>query len=397
MDTEYDFIKPEFLHILFFQQKNLVVYPYVDLKNLRSLEPFTAGYNIVDLESTALANLKEIFEYDLNNSYSQTPTLYLVVGIDKEKLKDVMSIKGVRCVLNSNDLNVSKLANGSNFVFYNKKTSSFVNFDASKVDLEFEKEILASSKNEAILRDNVLKIKSAATQIFTEISDGNNLNTIAEILAPFNRRYWQKILDYTTLYFNIDVPAFDKIPDSNIIEKQSLKEKKKGKASTDIANTKDNSAEDEFLKEYDLLLSFNKDISKEFFAQIFDYRSQKVNAQHLELEQLFDPKELYKYLRTHHWQKEMPKEFLENWVHMSKTNHALTEKDVNDFEKIFMMFNVSEEIANEILPKMVNIEDNESVSSLQQKSSDYRSLINDFNKFKKSILNRLDDLEDLLK
>jgi hypothetical protein len=31
MDTAFDFIKPEFLHILFFQQKNLVIYPYVDL------------------------------------------------------------------------------------------------------------------------------------------------------------------------------------------------------------------------------------------------------------------------------------------------------------------------------------------------------------------------------
>ena len=65
MDTDFDFMEPEFLDILFFQQKNLVIFPYVDLKHLHALELFTVGHNVVDLESTALYNLKEIIE----NSY----------------------------------------------------------------------------------------------------------------------------------------------------------------------------------------------------------------------------------------------------------------------------------------------------------------------------------------
>ena len=69
MDTGIDFLQPEFLNILFFEQKNLVIYPYVDLKHLRTLEIFTTGYNVVDLESTALYNLKEIIEFEAN-SYS---------------------------------------------------------------------------------------------------------------------------------------------------------------------------------------------------------------------------------------------------------------------------------------------------------------------------------------
>ena len=64
-------MQPEFLNILFFQQKNLVVFPYVDLKHLHGLENFTVGYNVIDLESTALYNIKEIIEFEANNCYSQ--------------------------------------------------------------------------------------------------------------------------------------------------------------------------------------------------------------------------------------------------------------------------------------------------------------------------------------
>ena len=63
MDTGSDFIQPEFLNIVFFQQKNLVVFPYVDLRHLHGLEIFTAGYNVVDIESTAIHNIKEILEF----------------------------------------------------------------------------------------------------------------------------------------------------------------------------------------------------------------------------------------------------------------------------------------------------------------------------------------------
>ena len=60
MDTQYDFITPEFLNLLFFQQKNLVIFPYVDLKHLRSLQVFAVGYDVVDIDSTVVHNLSEI-------------------------------------------------------------------------------------------------------------------------------------------------------------------------------------------------------------------------------------------------------------------------------------------------------------------------------------------------
>ena len=90
-DTGFDFIQPEFLNILFFQQKNLVIFPYVDLKHLHTLELFTAGYNVVDLESTALYNLKEIIEFGAGNSYSQNKSLYFIYNLDREKFDEIIS------------------------------------------------------------------------------------------------------------------------------------------------------------------------------------------------------------------------------------------------------------------------------------------------------------------
>ena len=98
MDTKYDFMLPEFLNILFFQQKNIVIFPYVDLKHLKTLEIFTAGHNVIDLESTALYNLEEII-YEANNSYSQERSFFFIYGLDSEKLSAILKLEDIRCVL----------------------------------------------------------------------------------------------------------------------------------------------------------------------------------------------------------------------------------------------------------------------------------------------------------
>ncbi|MHA1472991.1 MAG: hypothetical protein ACTSQW_07845, partial [Promethearchaeota archaeon] len=60
MDTSDDLITAEFLHLLFFEQKNLIIFPYIDLKHLRSLDLFTVGFETVDIDSTVIHNLNEI-------------------------------------------------------------------------------------------------------------------------------------------------------------------------------------------------------------------------------------------------------------------------------------------------------------------------------------------------
>ena len=120
MDVDYDFITPEFLNLLFFQQKNLVIFPYVDLKHLRSLQIFAVGYDVVDIDSTVLNNLSEIIEYEAS-SYSQLPTFYFVLNPRTEEIEKLIDSPKVRCVINTKE-NVGNLANGDRFVFYNKKS-----------------------------------------------------------------------------------------------------------------------------------------------------------------------------------------------------------------------------------------------------------------------------------
>ena len=128
MDTGTDFIRPEFLNILFFQQKNLIIFPHVDLKHLHGLEVFTVGHNLIDLESTALHNLKEILEFEVNNSYSQNPSLYLIYNLNRDHLEEIIGLEDIRCILNVNE-NINGLANLSNFVVFNKKTNQFINYN----------------------------------------------------------------------------------------------------------------------------------------------------------------------------------------------------------------------------------------------------------------------------
>jgi len=309
MDTGSDFLRPEFLNIIFFQQKNLVVFPYVDLKHLHGLEIFTAGYNVVDLESTALHNLKEILEFETINSYSQNPTLFFIFNVDKKKVKDLMSLDGIRCIINSNE-NVSAIANGSNFIFFNKKSNQFLNYNTPDSELDFEKYLITISHDENILLENIQKIKIAGSRIFGELNESGTLENLPDILGEYNQKYWNSILEFTRRYYDINIPDISNI---KFKSKKILKD---------------------YSDEYELLISTNRQIGKEFIQCLHEYRSKKVNPAHLELEELYNPQKLYNYLRNHHWKEEIPEEFIRNWSQMSISNYQLTESDQLDFEMI---------------------------------------------------------------
>ena len=383
MDTDFDFMEPEFLDILFFQQKNLVIFPYVDLKHLHALELFTVGYNIVDLESTALYNLKDIIESETNNSYSQNPSLYLVYNLDKEKVKEIMDIKNIRCIINTNE-NVSNLVNGKEFIFYNKKNKKFINYQRNDSDLEFEKYLVSSSENETILLDKIQKIKTTANKIFTEINQSGNLDKLPQLLLEYDWKFWEKILTFVKLYYKIELPELNEI--ENGVRKELQED--------------DDSSKDlkDFSGEYELIVSLNKNIAKEFVQLLHEYRSQKVNAANLDLEQLYNPQKLYEYLRNHHWRNEIPEEFLRKWVHMENSQYSLLESDRTDFKKIFKKLTVKNELILNLCG-IKTIENQESIyivdKNVNNKALDI-PLISNFPEFKKWILRRLHEIEDMI-
>ncbi|MHA1343405.1 MAG: hypothetical protein ACTSQG_05430 [Promethearchaeota archaeon] len=383
MDTGFDFIKPEFLNILFFQQKNLVIYPYVDLKHLHSLELFTVGYNVVDLESTALYNLKEIIEYEANNSYSQNPSFYFIYNIDKKKIKDIMEIENIRCILNTNE-NVSDLANESEFIFFNKKNKKFLNYEIKDIDLDFENYLIKSSENETILLDKIQKIKIVGTRVFTNLNQYGNLNNLSEILKEFDQKYWLKILDFVKYYFKVKIPNIK-------IEKLSLK-----KRNIDIIPSKDNLLD--FSSEYDLIISCNKYIAKEFIQLLHEYRSKKVNPSNLNLEQLYNPHKLYSYLRNHHWKNGISEDFISDWIKMENTRYKLNDNDINDFEKIFKELKITDDYILRLIKK--NFKTNKNKGEKKENYNLNKKLeipsIVDFKEFKNWLLKRMDDIEKLL-
>ncbi|MFX1444774.1 MAG: hypothetical protein ACFFHV_15285, partial [Promethearchaeota archaeon] len=315
MDTGIDFVQPEFLNILFFQQKNLIIFPYVDLKHLHALELFTVGYNVIDLESTALYNIKEIIEFEANNSYSQNRTFFFIYNLDIDKIKDIIEIADIRCILNTNE-DVRRVINGNSFIFYNKKNSMFLNFDLNTVDLEFEKHLISSSENETLLYEKIQQIKIVATKIFMEInSNPNFIENLPEILKDYDSRFWVKILDFTKHYFKIEIPKINLENKKEFIKKSNFELKEMGKLN-------------EILREYESIISLNKHIAKEFVQLLHEYRSNRVNPSNLDLEQLYNPQKLYQYLRTHHWSKEIPMEFLQNWIEMQNTGYKLSLSDL---------------------------------------------------------------------
>ncbi|MBA7590048.1 hypothetical protein ES708_32149 [subsurface metagenome] len=209
MDTIYDFISPEFLNILFFQQKNLVIYPYVDLKHIHSLDCFTVGYEVVDLDSTVLHNLREIIEFEVSSSYSQQPTFYYILNAKVEDIKILLESPNIHCVINTHE-NVEHLANGDKFIFYNKKNNAFLNYEPERVNLSFEQHLIQTSQNEQILSDEILKIKSLATKIFVDLNNRNNADNLAKLMRDYDQIFWDKILTFTRLYFKIQIPKFER-------------------------------------------------------------------------------------------------------------------------------------------------------------------------------------------
>jgi hypothetical protein len=349
MDISEDFIQPEFLNILFFRQKNLVIFPYVDLKHLHGLEIFTAGYNVVDLESTALHNLREILEFEKSNTYSQNPTLFFITNVSQDKIKEIMSLEGIHCVINSNEKsNFRELVNGSSFIFFNKKHNQFLNYELSESELEFEKELIFDSKNEAIFNQN------------------GNLDNVHNILVDYDKKYWNQILEYTGNYFDITLPEVN------------------------IDNIASSSKKD-FSNEYELCVSSNRQIGKEYIQLLHEYRSKKVNPAHLELEELYNPLKLYNYLRNHHWKEGIPKDFISAWAQMKISGYMLTEQDQTDFNSILTKL----EKSSVSLPiEYKQLENKTPTISIELDS--IPSLSNEWPEFKDWLLNHINQLEDII-
>jgi len=384
MDTGDDFITPEFLHLLFFEQKNLVIFPYIDLKHLRSLDLFAVGFETVDIDSTSIHNLNEIIEYESNSSYSQLQTLYFILNPSLEELERLVESPQLRCVINSKE-NVESLANGDQFVFYNKKNNNFLNYAFESRDLSFEKEVIGTSPNKQAIMDELLKIKSVSSKIFAELNQNSSPENLPEILDEYDQKYWNKILRFTELYCQIEIPEFNR--------------------PVQLPKRKNSSNEIDYSAEYEAIIKTNRKIGRSFIKLIHEYRFDKVNPANLEVTQLFYPQKLYNYLRNHHWEKGMPKEFAINWLKNATKDFLNPEEALMEFQvildKLHLSYSVSDidsECKNEPENKKGNLTEKPEFipNAIQPRRSHAIPSIDNFPEFKKWFLNKLAELEKIV-
>ncbi|MHA1491301.1 MAG: hypothetical protein ACTSRI_16825, partial [Promethearchaeota archaeon] len=113
---------------------------------------------------------------------------------------------------------------------------------------------------------------------------------------------------------------------------------------------------------------------------------------------------LYNYLRNHHWKSGISEEFLVSWVQAIKSNGVLSKDNLTDFETIFEKIKVSKEIIIKILDyppsKLVppKKKDKSSIKLANGKENPIKSSVpsvKDFQSFKKWILKKLQDIDDL--
>ena len=266
-------------------------------------------------------------------------------------------------MLNTNE-DVSKFVNGSDFIFFNKKSKKFLNYNLEDHDLSFEKYLISTSEDESILMDKIQEIKMVGRRIFTAINQGGN---IQEHLSKYKPEYWKKILEYVSQYHQINIPDIHKLS-LNVSSKSSSKKEFKS-----------------FSDEYEIIVSTNSIIGKEFIQLLHDYGRENIDATNLS--QLYNPSKLYAYLRNSNWSDGISDDFLFSWVLMKNTGYQHNDTSVADFQKIFKRLQLSNDKIDEILDsKIMALDDNSN-------NSDFIPGLNDFENFQRWILEQVDSIE----
>jgi hypothetical protein len=215
---------------------------------------------------------------------------------------------------------------------------------------------------------------------------------LEEYESVFARKFWSRILQFTQNFFKIVIPEE--------LTKSLINSIPRVISSKSNNSPRDN--ETDFSREYEAILSTGRSIAQAFITSLHDYRSEHVNPANLEIVQLYDPKELYNYLRNHHWKDAISADFIEQWVGFKD---VLNDEEVELFFELFSKLNIStnclklNEKNKEITPIYT-----QATPSTEIKKQEPRLIfspakyspppsVKNFNKFREWILAQLEELE----
>ncbi|TFG24948.1 MAG: hypothetical protein EU533_01660 [Promethearchaeota archaeon] len=397
MDSGDDFLSPELLNLIFFQQKSIVVFPYVDQKHLKSLETFAVGHSVIDIDCTVINDVGSIIEHE-SGTYSQNPNLYFIYNASKDIIASLHDRENVHCIINTHE-DVSNLVSDHSLIFYNKKYKKFLNWNYNSNELTFEKKLIEQSKGEAsLLHDLLVQIKSFATRIYTIIAETNNYPSIpllfneqADIYPP---EYWERILEFMEMYHAIKTPQeiIEGLNQLKLTYNSGIK----------VRAISEKIALEDFSPEYDLIIATDKFISNAFIHALLEYRSKYVNSANLELTQLYNPRALYNYLRNHHWKEMIDDRFINEWF---KNPDIITDDNSRNVKIMLKKLGISYElIIQEPVEELsyngeINFESTKTIEKIEDKRiSSYQEIpsIKDFTRFKEWILDKLEEVERII-
>ncbi|MHA1842967.1 MAG: hypothetical protein ACTSWE_01700, partial [Promethearchaeota archaeon] len=321
MDTESDFITTQFLHLIFFEQRNVLIYPHVDLKYLNALEIFTVGYTFIPIDATALTSVNDILEA---NVYSTIPNFYLIYNLNLNDIKAIMQYPSLHYILNTHDnakellskLSVSSIQSPSSafsenltpqpLIFYNKKSKRFLNYDFIARDLSFEKKIIERCPTLDLLRDELLKIKHLAGQIYILLNEGKSIESIQKFLSKSHEdeNEQEKILRFMEHYYGVRI--------CHLLKKASSLDDDNSISTENIYESKD--PLQHYREEYQALKKLPGAVKRMFVSCMEEYCLEHVNTANLEDKVLINPENRYLYLRQNHWKQGLPENFLRTWL-----------------------------------------------------------------------------------
>lgn len=116
------------------------------------------------------------------------------------------------------------------------------------------------------------------------------------------------------------------------------------------------------------------------------------------MEQLFNPAELYNYLRNHHWKEGIPESFIKEWSEMGLSQYHLTENDRIDFEFILKELSISPVEIKDNKKSKIKVKRVKKVSSSIEKNLGTGKIpsVTDFQRFKAWVFGLLDEIENSL-